>query len=438
MIAALRQRNFSLLWFGQLISLLGDWILFVALPFYIYTLTGSALATGVMFIVQTLPRLFLGSVAGVFVDRWDRRRTMYVADLMQACVLLPLLLVHSGQWVWIIYVFAFVESCVSQFFIPAKGAIIPHLVDEQHLVAANALNSSSEQITRLVGPVLGGALFALSGITSVVFVDSASFLVSAIMIMLIVLPRVETEPEKTTPTGALGPATSAAVTVEAVWREWLEGLSLVRKDRLITAIFAAMGVAMVGEGLIEVLLVPFVKDVMHGNAEVLGWILTAQAIGGIAGSFLLSSVSKKISPRQLVGWSGIALGVILLIILNFPSLALVLALLALAGLPVIGFYVNLYTLLQINVADKYRGRIFGAYTTIQALAMLVGMGLASGLADRVGIVPMADIDAACNILAGIIAFVLMRGAISGKSMAQADSETTAQEGILTAETVAQP
>jgi len=76
MLAALRQRNFALLWFGQLISLLGDWILFVALPFYIYTLTGSTLATGIMFMVQTLPRLFLGSVAGVFVDRWNRRRTM--------------------------------------------------------------------------------------------------------------------------------------------------------------------------------------------------------------------------------------------------------------------------------------------------------------------------------------------------------------------------
>src|SRR5579884_1501541 len=88
MIAALRQRNFSLLWFGQLISLLGDWILFVALPFYIYTLTGSTLATGVMFIVQTLPRLFLGSVAGVFVDRWNLKYTMVIVNLVQALILL--------------------------------------------------------------------------------------------------------------------------------------------------------------------------------------------------------------------------------------------------------------------------------------------------------------------------------------------------------------
>lgn len=430
MLAALRQRNFALLWFGQLISLLGDWILFVALPFAIYTLTGSTLATGVMFIVQTLPRLFLGSVAGVFVDRWNRKRTMYIADLLQALALLPLLLVHSSHLVWIIYVFAFVESCISQFFIPAKGAIIPHLVDEEHLVAANSLNSSSEQLTRLVGPVIGGALFALLGINGVALADSASFLISAVMIMLIVLPRPRTQEEAPSITGSLAPSTSAAITFEAVWREWLEGLALVRKERLIVAIFAAMGVAMVGEGLIEVLLVPFVKDIMHGNAEVLGWILTAQAVGGIAGSFLLSSVSKKIAPRLLVAGSGIALGIILFIMINFPALGLVLALLALAGLPVIGFYINLYTLLQLNVADKYRGRIFGAYTTMQALMMLLGMALASGLGDRIGIIPMMDVDAVCNILAGIIAFVLMRGMVLTKRAEAVESEFVAQEGTL--------
>jgi MFS family permease len=430
MLAALRQRNFALLWFGQLISLLGDWVLFVALPFYIYTLTGSTLATGVMFIVQTLPRLFLGSVAGVFVDRWNRRRTMYVADLLQTLVLLPLLLVHSSQWVWIIYVFAFVESCVSQFFLPAKGAIIPQLVDEEHLVAANALNSSSEQVTRLVGPVLGGALFALFSINGIALTDSASFLISALMIMLIVLPRTDTQEEKFPITGSLAPAETTVITFEAVWREWLEGLALVRRERLIVAIFAAMGMAMVGEGLIEVLIVPFVKDVMHGNAEVLGWILTAQAIGGITGSFLLNSVSKKIPPRVLVAGSAFTLGIILFIIINFPMLGLVLALLALAGLPVIGFYINLYTLLQVHVEDKYRGRIFGAYMTVQALMMLVGMGLASGLGDRIGIIPMMDVDAVVNILAGVIAFVLMSGTVLTKPTELVNSDVVAQESAL--------
>src|SRR6266487_3781728 len=152
MLSVLRQRNFALLWFGQLISLTGDYVLIVALPFYTYQLTGSVLATGVMFLVQALPGLFLGSLAGVFVDRWDRRWTMIASDLLRAGVLLFLLLVRSRDLVWIIYAVAFTEQVISLFFIPAKGAVIPNLVEEQHLMAANSLNSTSDAITRLVDP----------------------------------------------------------------------------------------------------------------------------------------------------------------------------------------------------------------------------------------------------------------------------------------------
>ena len=130
MLKLLRQRNFSLLWIGQIISIIGDWVLFIALPFYTYSLTGSVLATGAMFIVSTLPRLLLGSVAGVFVDRWDRKRTMIMADLLRVLLIAMLLLVRSRDWLWLIYVSAFLESVVSQFFNPAKTAIIPLLVDE--------------------------------------------------------------------------------------------------------------------------------------------------------------------------------------------------------------------------------------------------------------------------------------------------------------------
>src|SRR5712691_1616441 len=109
MFAVLGQRNFALLWVGQVVSLIGDWVLLIALPFYVYALTGSVLATGAMFIAETLPRLVLGSLAGVFVDRWYRRWTMIVADVLRALILLLLLLVRSNQWIWFIYVVACCE-----------------------------------------------------------------------------------------------------------------------------------------------------------------------------------------------------------------------------------------------------------------------------------------------------------------------------------------
>ncbi len=106
MLSILRQRNFALLWFGQVISMAGDWVLYASLAFYVYTLTGSVLLSGSMLIVSTLPRIVLGSVAGVFVDRWDRRRTMIVADLGRAVVLLALLAVHTVSDMWIVYLAA--------------------------------------------------------------------------------------------------------------------------------------------------------------------------------------------------------------------------------------------------------------------------------------------------------------------------------------------
>ena len=90
MLKVLRQRNFGLLWSAGLISMIGDWVLFISLPIYTYNLTQSTLATGIMFMVGTLPRILLGSLAGVYVDRWDRQRTMVVADLSRAVLILLL------------------------------------------------------------------------------------------------------------------------------------------------------------------------------------------------------------------------------------------------------------------------------------------------------------------------------------------------------------
>ena len=103
MFTVLRRRNFALLWFGQLISRIGDWVLFLALPYYTYQLTGAILATGTMYLASTLPWVLLGSVAGVFVDRWSCKRTMIMMDISRAILLLLLLAVRSREWIWIVY-----------------------------------------------------------------------------------------------------------------------------------------------------------------------------------------------------------------------------------------------------------------------------------------------------------------------------------------------
>lgn len=416
MFAVLRQRNFAFLWIGQIVSMLGDWMLFVALPFYIYALTGSTLATGVMFIVQTIPRLCFGSVAGVFVDRWNRKYTMLVTNLIQALVLMLLFLVHSQGLIWIIYVFAFIDTTVSQFFSPASSALIPQIVDEEHLLAANSLNSTSQELTRLIGPFLGGMLFGLFGLGSVVITDTISFLFSFLMIALLVVPaRAIAVEEKAAKSGA-------SVGVAKIWHEWLDGLGIVKREQLVMAVFIVIGVAMIGEGIIEVVLTGYVKTVLHGDALVLGWLMSAQAIGGIIGSLLVVRVSKWLRPALLIPICGLLFSGFLVVLALVHVIVLILPGMTLAGAVIIGFFVPQITLLQTSVANEYQGRIFGAFGAIQAITMLVGMVLASGLSDRVGIVPMVIADGVCNFLAALLTIVLLAPALRAKAAARAAVE----------------
>jgi MFS family permease len=409
MFAVLRQRNFAVLWIGQVVSLVGDWVLFVALPFYIYSLTHSTLATGIMFIVQTIPRLCFGSLAGVFVDRWNRKYTMLATDIIQFFVLLLLLFVHSAGEIWVIYIFAFVENTVSQFFIPAKSAIIPQLVTEKDLLAANSLNSTSQELTRLIGPFIGGLLLGLFGLDSVVLIDCCSFLFSASMIALIVLPPPAVSVMADEPR-------AGGIKLGKVWQEWLDGLRLVGKERLVTAIFLVFGVAMIGEGIIEVIIAGYVSQVLHGTALALGWLMSCQAVGGIIGSLLVVKASKRLPITLLIPLCGLIFGSVLVIMALIPNLAVILPLIALGGLTAIGFFVSQTTLLQSHVRNAYQGRIFGALNAVQGIVLLLGMGLASGLGDRLGLVTMVLIDAACNIIAALLALWLIRAALRSRSV----------------------
>ena len=411
MLAILRQRNFALLWLGGLISFVGDWVLFIALPVYVYDLTGSALATGGMFIAQTAPRLLLGSIAGVFVDRWDRRQTMIIANLLSAAALLLLLPVRSIADLWLVYLAAFLQASIALFFQPAESALIPILVGEEHLIHANALTALNWELTRLIAPPLGGLVMALFGLGSVIAIDSASFLLSAALIALITLPAAE----RMRPT--VEHHIHAAGAWRAVWRELAEGLQLVQRDRLVRALFIITGVAMVAEGIINVLGFPWLKQALHGDALMRGWMASAQAVGGLIGGLLIGRVSRLVRPAYLIGLSGVVLGLVSLALINVTRLPIdaslwlpaALLLKLLQGVPIMGLFVSVDTLLQQSVADRYRGRIFGAYGAISALTMLCGQAAASLLGDRVGLAPMLNWMGIMYILAGICALALLRG-----------------------------
>ena len=418
MLAVLRRRNFALLWLGGLVSSVGDLVLYVALPFYVYALSGSALATGGMFLAETLPRLVLSSLAGVVADRWDRRRTMLAADLGRAVAILLLLALHSRDTLWLVYLVGAAESAIGQFFMPARGALLPTLVPDGELVAANGLTGVADAVTQLVGPALGGALYSLLGLGGVVLADSASFLFSALMLALLRPPAAPA-----TPAPAGQPAAAGALS--GFLGTWLAGLRLVAGQRLLATVFLALGLGTLGQGILNVMVVIWVREVLHGGAEVFGWMITAQGVGGLLGGLLVAPLGRRLPPPALLCAGGVTAGALLLVIVAFPSLPLALALIVPIGVTIVGYTVSASTLLQRGAEDAYRGRVFGALGTTNALLMLAGIAVAGALGDRLGPSLLFGVAGALYLLAGLAALNLFRAPAARAAMTAADGPAPA-------------
>src|SRR3954452_24521522 len=166
--------DLRLLLAAGLVSLTGDWLLGVGLAYSVYAVTGSTLASAATLLSSFIPQVVVGSVAGVFVDRWDRKRTMVVASLVLATGLLPLLLVTGAHRIWLVYVVLAAESDLEVFFGPAEQAMLPRVVPDVDLVAANGLNGQVSNLARLLGSGVGGVTAAVGGIGAIAAADAAT------------------------------------------------------------------------------------------------------------------------------------------------------------------------------------------------------------------------------------------------------------------------
>jgi MFS family permease len=425
MFATLRQRNFALLWSGGLISLAGDWVLLVGLPIYVLLLTHSVLATSAMMMAARIPNLLFGMVAGVLVDRWNRQRIMVVGDVLSALWLLPLLFVTEASRVWLVYIVAFVESSIEQFFVPAENALVPNLVSQEHLVAANSLSALSNNMARLVGPALGGVVAGFSGLPGIVLVDAASFALAGLLLAFIRKPAGQPVPAKTG---------QPAISWRAIWREWLDGLRLIRRERALGVLFSVQAITSLGEGVIGVLFIVFVSRVLHGGAAQVGWLMSAQAIGSLVGGVLIGWIGSRLVSRWWIGWCAVAFGLIDLVIFNspafFPVFLLTFALFVLVGLPAVAMLTGFNALQQMVTPDAYRGRVSSAFFTTGTLLGLLGTTIAGALGDHLGVVMVLNIQGGVYVLAGVLVMVLLSGlALEDAAKARVREEVVEPAGV---------
>jgi MFS family permease len=392
-----RNRGFALLWTGGLISMTGDWALRIAVPIYVYQLTGSPAATSAVIAVVVAVSVTVGPVAGVLVDRWDRRRVLIVANAAQAVILLPLLRVHrAGDLALLLAVLA-AQTALARFTDPAEHALLPRLAPAAELRAANSLNALNSNLARLVGPAVGGLTAASTGLAGAALLDATTFVIAALM-MVGIPGRHRAEPDPAQQHPGAGP-------LVRLGREFVAGLRVAGRSRLLRAVFLVLALSGIGEGVMSSLFAVWVRRTLDGGAADLGWLASGQAIGGIAGGLIGAWVGRRVPIRQQLIAGLFLFGFIDLMIFNYPrwypEVWPGVALMALVGVPAALTIAGFMTILQTNVGDAYRARVFSAAMVIQAGSMLGGTAVAATLTDRLGVVTMLTAQGAGYVLSSL-------------------------------------
>ncbi len=274
---------------------------------------------------------------------------------------------------------------------------MPRLVPDDELLTANALSGQVSDASRLAGSALGGILAALGGIAAVTLVDAASFVASAVLLGLV---RTSGRAAAREPSGG-----SARARLGLVGTELRDGLRLAVRYRVLRALMIFALVTSVGEGIMSTLFTPFVEHVLHGSSQEFGFVVAAQAVGGIIGGLVAASAGHRARASRLLACGAIAFGLVDLAIFLYP-LGYVAVWPAIAGMIIVGLpgaltLAGLITLFQRNSEDSYRGRVFGALSAVEGVTVLAGTLGAGYLSRLAGIIPVLAIQGGGYVVAGL-------------------------------------
>jgi predicted MFS family arabinose efflux permease len=326
----------------------------------------------------------------------DRRRLLAAANVVMAVLTCAFLVPPAGVW-WPFAVVNLLVMSAAQFAGPAEHALVGNLVPPSRLGEGASLNALNNSIARLVGPALGGLVFAQLGFRATVVLDAVTFLIAAALVALVSRRRRGID--------GLRSVTGSFVA------EWLVGARKVWSYPQLRALVLLAAMVMFGEGAVSALMAPFTREVLSGGAGLLGGMLSAQAIGGIAGAWWASRNADKRSPLRLLGGAAVASGLLLAVIFNYalfyphPRPAVVLT--GVAGFPFAVFGAAQGYALQVYAPPELRGRVYSLSFGVLSLAQLSGIAISGLAAERWGPL-MINIEAAGYLVTGAVAVCLAR------------------------------
>lgn len=376
----LKNRNFLLLWMGQIISQIGDRLSQMALIGFVYLRApGSTMQIAKILSFTIIPVFLIGPVAGVYIDRWDRRKTMYTCDFIRALLVLtiPLFLFYSKNLAPI-YIIIFLTFSIGRFFIPAKLAIIPDMVNKKDLLLANSLVNTTGMIAAIMGFGISGLLVEWIGAKNGFYLDSFSFLVSGTLILLISKKLI------------FSPATGknkkfVEVIKKSLGKEIIDGLLYFIKNKDIRFTSGIIFVLWSALGAVYVVLIVFIQKTLNSATADLGLLIMFLGMGLLTGSLFYGRFGSRISHYIIIFSSLMISGATLIIfawlISSYPFFSIAALLSFILGLMVSPIMIASNTIIH-NVSENHMmGKIFSSLEIIMHLGFLLFMFLSSGLAE---------------------------------------------------------
>lgn len=382
----LGNHNFRLLLSGQTLNMFGDVALFLALGIWVKDLTGSDGAAGAVFFALSLPA-FLAPIAGVYIDRLSRRMVMLANDLSIGVLVLALFFVNSSDRVWIIYAVALIYGGSQQIFFAARSGLLVTMLESDDLGYANSLLESIRQGLRVVGPLVGAAIFAAFGGGAIAALDAVTFFASAAFLAAMKVPedfvRGDRMPFK---------------------EELTAGWSHIRRTPELRVVVTVISIALGTIGLLEVAFFALVDHGLHKPPEFVGVLATIQGAGSIIGGVLAGPTLRRMDEVNLLGITiglvGVGLGLMVV-----ASLLVVAVGVLIVGVGIAGHLVAYMTLMQRRTPDRLQGRVFAAAEAVLTVPYALSMG--------VGVILISLIDyrliyLANGVVLGAVGYYLWR------------------------------
>ncbi|MEO8970515.1 MAG: MFS transporter [Ktedonobacteraceae bacterium] len=390
-------RNFALLAFGQAISNMGDFVYSTTLLIWVFLLTHSAVAVSGVLIAQYTPVFLLGPVAGVFVDRWNRRRTMIVADIARGIAALLPLIVPIALRLPAIYASVFIIASFSRFFTPAKSAVLQVIVPDKQQPQAASISQATMALSFIVGPALASPLYFVVGPFVAIVINAVSYGVSALFLIAIRASREALQPSLTVTANG----ERARGGIGSVMRELGAGFSFVGRTRVLLMVTLLALIAMLGAGALNALDIVFVSRNLHVNGALYGPLAAVGGLGALIGAIGAGLLARKLPPRRMLTISVFLTGLGILIY-SFQTIYVAALLFNfLACLPQGGIDVGFGPLLIRSTPRTMMGRVQSVIDTAMFGISLLSIALAGFFGQFIPVNVIFAIGGILILVAGI-------------------------------------